>query len=372
MSGAARVSADADKDGRLPSQKVIEDDNPVVFKPRFLVLDDINIDLITVFTITGSLFSILVLGKPWLIVSAVAAAILTPLRLLFPMPSTPRGLTLITGASSGIGAEFTYIFARKGHDVILVGRDEGQLDAVAKNVSEKHGRKAHIVVSDLSVIGSAKKLYDHVTSQGLEVDVLVNDAGLGASGDTMEMPLDLVERMTTLNCISLVQLTQLFGSDMIKRQRGWILNVSSTLGWMASPGQNLYHATKHFVRAFSEDLSIEMRAYPNIVLTQLMPGPVRTQFITRSHAEETFIFAGSGTVEEPSQVAEAGYDGLCKRKRMVFSSWASAGTALMFHFMPRSLHLTLTRVLMAPTRGVLHAREPDHDQEARGASLAAQ
>jgi len=138
---------------------------------------------------------------------------------------------------------------------------------------------------------------------------------------------------------------------------------------MASPGQNVYTATKHFVRSFSESLSIELRAHPNIVLTQLMPGPVRTQFLTRAHAEETFIFAASGTVEEPNHVAQAGYDGLRKRKRMVFSSWTAAFTATLMHFLPRSLHLTLARLTNAPMRGMVKAREPDHDQKSRGENL---
>ena len=138
---------------------------------------------------------------------------------------------------------------------------------------------------------------------------------------------------------------------------------------MGSPGQNIYHATKHFVRSFSESLSVELRAHPNVVLTQLMPGPVRTQFMTRSHAEETFIFAASGTVEEPRDVARAGYEGLCRRRRMVFSSWNAAGTALFMHLLPRSVHLTLARLTMAPMRGMARGNEPDHDQRERGKQL---
>jgi len=139
---------------------------------------------------------------------------------------------------------------------------------------------------------------------------------------------------------------------------------------MGSPGQNVYHATKHFVRSFSESLSVELRAHPNVVMTQLMPGPVRTQFLTRGHAEETFIFAASGTVEEPRDVARAGYDGLCKRKRMVFSSWNAAATATFMYLLPRSVHLTLARLTMAPMRGLARAAAPDHDQRVRGEKLA--
>jgi len=281
-------------------------------------------------------------------------------------------LYFITGASSGIGAELSYIFAEKGHELILVGRNEEQLEAVKKNVESRYGKSAYTISSDLSLPGAAKQLYDHVIKEGYIVDVLVNGAGLGGAGDTFSQPIELVERMTILNCISLVQLTQLFGKDMIERGRGWLLHISSVGGFMASPGQNIYHATKHYVRAFSEALSLELRPYPAIVNTQLLPGPTHTQFITRAHAEETFMMAASGAVEDPKAVATAGYNGLCKGKRMIFSSWNSAFTSLMMKLTPRSVELTLASFMNAPLRGLARTKEPEKDQKARGSRLGGQ
>ncbi len=140
-------------------------------------------------------------------------------------------------------------------------------------------------------------------------------------------------------------------------------------GWMASPGQNIYHATKHYVRAFSEALSVELRAYPGVVSTQLMPGPTHTQFITRAHAEETFMMGASGAVEDARAVALAGYKGLCRGKRMVFSSWNAAFTATTMQLAPRSLHLTVASIFNAPTRGMARAKEPEGDQRVRGETL---
>ena len=213
-----------------PSHRTIDNGNPAVFKPKWFVLDDVNIDLISVITAVATLISIFFLHFPAMLAGLAAAAIILPLRLFFPRPKAPQGLVLITGASSGIGAELSYIFAEKGHDLILVGRNEEQLGVVKKNVKEKYGKIAYTVTSDLSLPGAAKQLYDHVTKEGFAVDVLVNGAGLGAAGDTLEQPIELAERITTLNCISLVQLTQLFGRDMIKRGRGWILQISSVGG----------------------------------------------------------------------------------------------------------------------------------------------
>ncbi len=357
-----------------------------------MVFDDINIDLLSVILTATTLVSVFVLGFPAIIAGPAAAAVILPLRLFFPRPKPPQGLVLIVGGSSGIGAEMSYIFAERGHDLILVGRNEEQLQAVKKNVEEKFKKIAYIIASDLSVHGAAEQLYNHVVQQGFTVDVLINSAGLGAHGDTLEQSIEMVDRMTTLNCISVVQLTQLFGRDMVKRGRGWILQISSVggkidityypswrqgkkpithrvAGWMASPGQNLYHATKHYVRAFSEALSFELRAHPGVINTQLMPGPTHTQFVPRAHAEESFIMAASGAMEDPRKVAMVGYKGLCNGKRMVFSSWNAAFTTMIMQLVPRSVHVTLGAVQNFPLRGLVSANKPETDQNDRGSTL---
>ncbi|KAH6664303.1 hypothetical protein B0J14DRAFT_523471 [Halenospora varia] len=366
----ARVGLEGNANaGEQPSHNAIDKGNPAHFNPRWFVLDDANIDLITFTTTIAALGSFFLFRSSIKLSVLVPAAIILPLRLWFPRPKTPEGLVLITGASSGIGAELSYIFAERGHELILVGRNEEQLEAVQKNIEDRYGKSAYTISSDLSLPGAAKQLYDHVIKEGYIVDVLVNGAGLGGAGDTFSQPIELVERMTILNCISLVQLTQLFGKDMIERGWGWLLHISSVGGFMASPGQNIYHATKHYVRAFSEALSLELRAYPGIVNTQLLPGPTHTQFITRAHAEETFMMAASGAVEDPKAVALAGYKGLCEGKRMIFSSWNSAFTSLMMQLAPRSVQLTLASIMNAPLRGWARSKKPEKDQKARGSKL---
>jgi hypothetical protein len=226
---SARVGVE-DGVEQQPSHGAIDNGNPTVYKPKWLVLDDLNIDLISFFTVLVTPISILFLNLSAKIAILAAAAFILSLRLFLPWPKTPQGLVLITGASSGIGAELSYIFAEKGHNLILVGRNEEQLRAVKNNVEERYGKTAYTISTDLSLPSAAKQLYDHVTNEGFTVDVLVNGAGLGGAGDTLEQPIDLAERMTTLNCTSLVQLTQLFGRDMIKRGRGWMLHISSVGG----------------------------------------------------------------------------------------------------------------------------------------------
>ncbi|KAI0389664.1 hypothetical protein F5Y17DRAFT_448139 [Xylariaceae sp. FL0594] len=355
-----------------PSYTAIDKGNPAIFKPVYFVLDDINVDLVSVAVTAISIACVAFLRFSPVKTLSAAALILAPLRTFFPRSTKPEGLALVTGASSGIGAELTYILAGQGHDLILVGRNEDQLEAVKGNVLTKVGKTGvtcHTIALDLSVPGAPKELYDRVAKTGLTVDVLVNGAGLGAAGETLEQPIELTERMTYLNCIAPVQLAQLFGRDMARRGRGWMLHISSVGGWMASPHQNLYHASKHYVRAFSEALSLELRAYPGVVNCQLMPGPTHTQFITRAHAQEVTMMANPGAVEDPKAVALAGYNGLCRGKRMIFSSWNAAGSALLMQFLPRSVHLTLASFANAPLRGWARAVEPEKDQNVRGRDL---
>jgi short-subunit dehydrogenase len=141
---------------------------------------------------------------------------------------------LITGASSGVGAELSCVLEEKGHDLILVGRNEEQLEAVNNNILEKYARKTNTISSDLSIPGAAQKLYDHVIEKGFVVDVLVNDAAPEGAGDTFEQPIELAEGMTTLNCTILVVLSQLFGRYMINRGRGWMLQISIVGGELTS------------------------------------------------------------------------------------------------------------------------------------------
>jgi hypothetical protein len=213
-----------------PSHAAIDHGNPARFKPIYFVLDDINIDLISVIVTTISFVLVFTPYVSGIKTILVAAAIIIPLRTFFPRPTNPDGLVLITGGSSGIGAELAYIFANHGHDLVLVGRNEEQLEIVKGNIKETYSQEVHTIVSDLSLPGAAKQLYQNVTSKGLVVSVLVNNAGLGAAGETLEQSTDVAERMTILNCITVVQLSQLFGRDMAQRGKGWILQVSSVGG----------------------------------------------------------------------------------------------------------------------------------------------
>ena len=157
-----------------------------------------------------------------------------------------RPRVLITGASSGIGAEFARRFASNGYDLILVARREALLNALRDELAAL-GANVLVIAKDLSLKTSAKALYQDVKSCNLSVDVLVNNAGVAYGGAFTAMETEAVQRMVLLNAATLATLTRLFVTDMVARGSGRILNVSSLSAFQAVPSMTLYAATKAFV-----------------------------------------------------------------------------------------------------------------------------
>ena len=214
---------------------------------------------------------------------------------------------LITGASSGIGKAFAEIHAGKGNDVILCARRTDALNALKVELEKEHGITAHVFAQDLEKADGARALYEAVKKAGLEVDILINNAGFGGHGVHIERPLDDELSMIDLNVKTLVSLTHMFGADMASRGKGRILNVGSTAGFMPGPNQAVYFATKAFVASFSQAIDQELRQR-GVTCTVLAPGYVETEFATRSNLEGTKLVSGGGAT--PRSAAKAGYDAM--------------------------------------------------------------
>ena len=184
---------------------------------------------------------------------------------------------LVTGASTGIGAEFARALARRGADLILVARNEAKLRALDAELTEKHGIRARVIVQDLSEENAASKVYDAVETLGLRVDILINNAGFSTQGklETVDAARDQAQAM--LNVVAVVDLTHAFLPAMVARQSGAIINVASTAAFVPLPGQAVYGASKAFVLSFSEALWAENRARGVRVLA-LCPGATDTDF----------------------------------------------------------------------------------------------
>ena len=186
---------------------------------------------------------------------------------------------LITGASSGIGFEMSKILAAQNYNLILVARNEKKLDEIKLDFIKSHGITVNTFSLDLSKKENALLLYQEIINQNLQVDMLVNNAGIGNYGEFTETSLEEELSMINLNIAAVVILTKLFAKDMVKRKSGRIMNVASLLSFLPFPYYSVYSATKSFVLAFTETIAAELEN-SGVIVTALCPGPIDTPFQT--------------------------------------------------------------------------------------------
>ncbi|MFT4042650.1 MAG: SDR family oxidoreductase [Gordonia sp. (in: high G+C Gram-positive bacteria)] len=184
---------------------------------------------------------------------------------------------LITGASGGIGEEFARTLADKGSHVILVARGEEALTALANELHAKHGVRAEVIVADLSIPGAADKVVAEVDERGLDVDILINNAGFGTFGLLAEADPARIRDEVALNVGALTDFTTVYLARMVKKNSGTIINVASNASFQPVPNMAVYSATKAYVRSLSEALWWEARKSGVNVLA-LCPGPTKTEF----------------------------------------------------------------------------------------------
>lgn len=194
-----------------------------------------------------------------------------------------RSTALITGASSGIGYELARVFAANGHDLIVTARREDRLSQLAESLPK--GTQVHVVPVDLAKSKGPAKLLAHIKDSGRVVDVLVNNAGVAASGPFQELGVQQTRDLLQLNVRALTELTQGLLPGMIERGHGRILNVASVASFHGIAGMSLYSASKAFVLALTEGLSEDLRG-TGVTVTALCPGPTRTEMVEELKAIE--------------------------------------------------------------------------------------
>lgn len=203
---------------------------------------------------------------------------------------------LITGGSEGIGYELARCYARAGFHVILVARTKDKLVHACRKLEKEFKIPTDSISCDLSVPGSAAKLYQNV-KQKAEIDALINNAGFGSAGHAEEIAIDRDEAMIQLNDASMVTLSKLFAKDMKKRGSGTIINIGSTGAFQPGPYIAGYYATKSFAVSYSRALACELKDTGVRVLCPC-PGPVDTAFYTKSNGKKP---AGAASAEETAQ-----------------------------------------------------------------------
>lgn len=185
-------------------------------------------------------------------------------------------IALVTGASSGIGLQYATQLARDYHyDLVLVSNQQAELEQVSHDLTNTYNVQTYSHYSDLSRSDAAEELYNYCHDMGLEIDVLINDAGVFFLNEYIATPMKRIELMLYLHMITVAKLCRLFGEEMCKRGHGYILNMSSMSAWMVFPGIQTYNATKAFIYNLSKSLWYEFKPY-GVVCTVMTPGAVDT------------------------------------------------------------------------------------------------
>ncbi len=257
-----------------------------------------------------------------------------------------REPALITGASSGIGAELARVFAANGHDVFLVARSVDVLVETCAELSHRYRVRAEPLPFDLTRREAPQELHRALRDLDAQIGILVNDAGVavhGAFGRTdLAAELDLLQ----LNVVALTHLTKLLLGAMQARQSGRILNVASTAAYVPGPFMAVYHASKAYVLSFSAALAEEL-SDSGITVTALCPGPTRTPFEKKSGVGETPLFRRGGVMDVET-VALAGYRGLMAGRRVVVPGLRNKLVAALSGLAPRRVGARVTRALQEP------------------------
>jgi short-subunit dehydrogenase len=244
-------------------------------------------------------------------------------------------VTLITGASAGIGTELARVFASKGHRVALVARRADRLTALAAEITAAGGNAPIVIPCDLVQPDAGDRIAEALAAAGVEAEYVVNNAGFGLFGRAVQRDRSDQLDMITVNIRALTDLTLRF-SDQLIRNRGGLLNVGSIAGFLPGPGMAVYYATKAYVLSFTEAMRAELAPH-GVRVTVLCPGPVPSEFQARAGFRPGFDSAVLKVL--PASVARQAYRGLMANKRAVMPGIGIKMVPFLLRLFPRSFIL---------------------------------
>lgn len=253
---------------------------------------------------------------------------------------------LVTGATSGIGYELAKLLATDGYNLVVVARSSDRLLEVSDEFQDL-GVDVLLLDKDLFAPDAAREIYDELKTKGIEIDVLINNAGQGQKGKFNEIPFDRHMELIQLNVISLVGLTKLFLDDMIARNKGKILNLASVVSKTPAPEFSIYAASKAFVLSFSEALAKELEG-TNVTVTALMPGRTDTDFFYKADLTDSKEYQDH-KLDDPSEVARDGYKALMSGESRVISGAQNKMMVGMMNSMPDSANASTMQKNMQPS-----------------------
>ena len=237
-------------------------------------------------------------------------------------------LALITGASSGMGRDMARILSKRGYDLILVARRRERLLELKKELDTN----VTVISMDLSIVQNNYKLYEKVKNKN--IDILINNAGFGLFGEFVKTEIETELKMIDLNVVAYHILTKLFLQDFVRKDKGYILNVCSSAGFMAGPRMATYYATKNYITKLTMAINEELRvSKSHVVVSALCPGPVATEFNEVAHG--TFAIREASSYE----VAKYAIDKLFKRKMIIVPTFLMKLTLFFNRLAPHCLSL---------------------------------
>jgi len=252
---------------------------------------------------------------------------------------------LVTGASNGIGLEFAKILAANKYDLVLIARNKLKLDELKEYLYLTYGVQVYVIACDLSKPGTCGYVYEQIKRNDLDIDVLINNAGIGDWGFFVDSNLDKQKQMLQLNIMALTDLARLLLPGMIKRRQGRVLNVASTAAFQPGPLMAVYFATKSYVLSFSSALSQELMG-TGVSITCLCPGPTATGFQRSTFPKEVRL-SRAPILSDPREVAQYGYKAMLRGQTVAVPGFLNKLMAFNVHFLPQSITLPLVRFMQA-------------------------
>ena len=253
-----------------------------------------------------------------------------------------RPVTVITGASSGIGAALAHVFSAHGHEVVLVARREQALNAVAESVAAKGRPRPTVLRLDVARVDAARDIAEALARRSLEPEIIVNNAGFGLLGTADKLDRAAQLAMIDVNVRALTELSLAF-VESLARRKGGILNVASTAGFLPGPGMAVYYASKAYVVSFSQALHEELKPR-GVRVTALCPGPVPTEFQARAGMARDFFPAF--LVRSAEAVAEDAYRGLKQGRALVIPGLPNKLVPALAGILPQPILASLMRSIL--------------------------
>ena len=261
------------------------------------------------------------------------------------MTTTNKTWVLITGASSGFGAEFARQYAAQGHALVLVARRLERLQALAEALRQQYGIEVMVEQVDLADLTAVTGLRERLRERCIAIDILINNAGHGLQGAFLDSPLDAALAMVQLDVASLTAVTHVFAQEMRARKRGRILLVASLLAYQGVENFAVYAAAKAYVLRLAEALHRELKPH-GVRVTALCPGMSDTGFASAAH--QTLTASLKRLMMQPAPVVRAGIRALQAGRISVVPGWANKAAVLFTWATPRRLHQAfLSRVMNA-------------------------